>query len=110
VISRRITFVLVAVCVGLTAWICLRDLDTSAPRPSERARAERDAGRALDYIVPSRVCAGRCSAQVLGKTAPRRWRVRLRTPHWERCFIVSVSKFGYKQQRGLSGLRAIRCD
>jgi hypothetical protein len=105
--ARRATVGLLAAFVGICAWMYLRDRVTPV-RSSERTEALADASRMLDLIASPRSCGNRCGARVLGRAAPRAWRVQLSTPTWSRCFIVRLDAFGYSQQHGVGGVQACR--
>lgn len=109
-IWRRATVILVALLLGLSAWMYVRDRGRYALPTSPRAQAERDADRLLALLAPSRVCSGRCDARALRRSGAGQWRVQLRTPAWRRCFLVRLSEFGYSERSGATGLRSIGCD
>jgi hypothetical protein len=107
---RRITAVAIGLCLGLGLWICLRDLNASAPDITDHARAVIDAQEVLDTIASAQTCGvNGCRAQVLGHVADRVWRLRLTTPSWRRCFLVNVGTFPYAEY-GPGSVRAIPCS
>ncbi len=108
-IWRRATFVLIAVLVGLCAWIYLRDKGPYAPQRSERSEAGRDAALILELMAPSHACAGRCTVELTGRTAPRVWRMRLSAPGWQRCFTLRVNAFAATEAHGVTGAQSIAC-
>lgn len=107
---RRVTVALVAVSLALVAWMYLRDRAGYTTQQAERAHAGIDAERVFNLVEPTRACGGRCSIELLDQVAPHRWRIRLRAPAWQRCFVLNVNAFTYLPQSGLGGLRLSRCE
>lgn len=108
-IWRRVTFLLVGLCIATCAWMYFRDRNTGSPAQSASVDAEVDAGQMLDMMSSSKSCAGRCNVAVQGQTASGDWRVRLSAPTWQRCFDLDVQRFDYTSTRGLSGIRSSPC-
>jgi hypothetical protein len=48
-------------------------------------------------------CARGCTVEVLRTASARTWRVRIKAPTWDRCFLVDFNTFGYDEQHGMSG-------
>lgn len=83
--------------------ICLM---ISVPAPAPRAQAIEAGHRVLSYL--SKHCAG-CTVDSLGEAHPGTWRIRLQTPHWRRCFLITPSEFAYVPDRGMVGLHVTSC-
>ena len=81
---------------------------TSQPLPSaDIARA--DAHQILITSWPQDSCEGRCSVAVLGRAAPGDWRVRLTSPQWVRCYVVTLKQFSWTFERGVTGAVQVPC-
>jgi hypothetical protein len=85
-------------------WIALSS--TPLP-PAEIARA--DAHQMLVTSWPQDSCEGRCSVGVLGRAAPGDWRVRLTSPQWVRCYVVTLKQFSWTFERGVTGAVLVPC-
>ena len=105
----RVTLVLVAAFIVLSGWMYLRDKGSYPPIHSERAQVQRAAARVIDLLAPSRTCVDRCGVDVLDRTAPRTWRIRLTVRAWQGCFILALDAFGFSERHGVSGLRSAPC-
>jgi hypothetical protein len=93
-----------AVATGVLLVLAL----TSKPlAPAEIARA--DAHQILVTSWPQPRCAGRCAATVLGPTSAGEWRVRLTSPRWVRCYHVTLKRFSWTLQHGLTGAIQVVC-
>ena len=90
---------IVVTCIA----ICLM-LASSAPTP--RAQALEAGHRVLSYL--SKNCLG-CTVDSQGEAHPGTWRIRLQTPHWRRCFLITPSEFAYVPGRGMVGLHVASC-
>jgi hypothetical protein len=106
---RRATVILVGLLVGLSTWMYLRDRGPYTLRMSPRVSAERDAEHLLALLMPSRACSGSCGVRALGRSGAGQWRVQVRAHAWRRCFVITLSQFGYSEQSGVTGLRSIGC-
>jgi hypothetical protein len=78
------------------------------PPLSTKSRAQVDAAKLLDVLGPQ-LCGSQCTARVLGKTGAESWIIRLSGPSWQRCFKLDLTAFGYREDRGLSGLSTADC-
>ena len=107
---RRVTLILLALCVGICAWTYLRDKDGPVVREPQRVDAQLDANWMLASLTTQRRCLAGCTAQVLGRIGSSTWRVKLAVPGWRQCFNVDVSSFGQAAGHGFSGVRAARCN
>ncbi len=85
-------------------WIALSS--TPLP-PADIARA--DAHQMLVTSWPEDSCEGRCSVAVLGPAAPGDWRVRLTSPQWVRCYVVTLKQFSWTFERGVTGAVQVPC-
>jgi hypothetical protein len=70
-----VTIGLLTTCVCLVGWIYLRDRDTNW-RPPEHQLARADASTALT-VLSDADCRSDCAIELLGRTQPHRWLVRL---------------------------------
>jgi hypothetical protein len=104
--SRRVAVVLVCLCVAIPALMYVRDLGASPPAPTP-GQASSDAGLVLASIAPH--CGSRCSIELLGKSTPHTWRVRLRTASWRGCYDLDPIAFGWAPTHGFDGLRTAPC-
>jgi hypothetical protein len=105
-LSRLLLAALLGVLVLTCASIVLV---FSSPAPTALQRVHDDAQQVLSMLEPAKRCAGLCKVQTLGRAAPGTWLVRLTTPHWQRCFLVTPDEFGYAQGHGINGLESLRC-
>ena len=81
---------------------------TSKPLPpADIARA--DAHQILVTSWPQDACGGHCSATVLGSGGPGEWRVRLTSPRWTRCYVVTLKRFSWTYDRGVTGVVQVAC-
>lgn len=109
-IWRRVAIMLLGVLVAGCAWMYLRDRPDSARQRSVRAQAQYDAEEMLAMLASSsRTCADRCRADVLDRPAPGVWRVRLQSPSWRQCFLITVDTFSYSDRHGFNGLHHAPC-
>jgi hypothetical protein len=78
------------------------------PPISTKSRAQVDAAKLLDVLAPP-LCGSQCTARVVGKAGDENWIIRLSGPSWHRCFKLDPTVFGYREDRGLSGLSTADC-
>lgn len=105
-ISRLLLAALAGVLAVTVVSICFV---LASPAATLRERALDDARQVLSFLRPSKECGGRCTLQPLRQVAHGTWRVRLETPAWSRCFLITLSEFGYVPDHGVVGLRAVAC-
>jgi hypothetical protein len=103
-----VTVGLLLASVCLVGWIYLRDHDTSGWRPSERQRVQSDASTAL-IVISDAGCRSGCATEVLGRTRPHRWLVRLTVRGRSRCLQIDVDTFRVSQRHGFTGVQSRRC-
>ena len=106
---RAATLVLVTAFMVLSGWMYLRDKGSYTPLHSERAQVQRAAGRMIELLAPSGTCVDHCGVDVLERTAPHVWRVRLTVRAWQGCFILALGALRFSEQHGVSGIRSVPC-
>jgi hypothetical protein len=104
--SRRITVVLLCACLAIPALMFVRDVGASPP-PATVGQASFDARRVLHQIVPR--CDSRCSARMIGQSAPHVWRFRLSTATWHACYDLDPHSFRYSDNHGFDGVTSASC-
>jgi hypothetical protein len=108
-IWRRFTLVALATCTVLCGWVYLRDRGGAVLREPQRVQAQLDANRMLTALAGSQRCGADCTARVLERVGPTRWRVNVIVRGSWRCFAIDVAAFGQTVNHGFSGLRATSC-
>ena len=94
-----------AALAGALAVTCISAaLVLSSPVPTERQRAIEDGRQVLSYLW--RDCGNRCTVRAVTQTTPGTWRVRLQTPRWRRCFLITPADYAYVPGHGVAGLSA----
>ena len=43
------------------------------------------------------------------QTTPGTWRLRIATPRWRRCFLITPAQYAYVPGHGVAGLSAVPC-
>jgi hypothetical protein len=95
-----VTVGLLATCACLIGWIYLRDRDTSW-RPPEQQTARADATIANDLRGAD--CRSSCATELLGRTGPHRWLVRVTLRGRAECLEIDVATFATSPRHGLVG-------
>ena len=107
-LRQPILRIFLAALAGALAVTCISAiLVLSSSVPTERQRAAQDGRQVLSYLWND--CGNRCTVQVISRTAPGTWRVRLQTPRWRRCFMITPSDYAFVPGHGLVGLSATAC-
>ncbi len=104
-----VTAGLLSASLCLVVWIYLRDRDTSNWRPPERQLARVDATAALTALSGAEPCRSGCAAELLGRTQPHRWLVRVTVRGRPQCLQIDLDTFAFSRQHGLSGVQPSRC-
>ena len=78
---------------------------SSAPTPQRQAI--EDGRQVLSYLWKD--CGSKCTVQALTQTTPGTWRVRVQTPRWRRCFLITPAEYAYVPGHGVTGLSAAAC-
>jgi hypothetical protein len=78
-----------------------------SPVPTGRERAVHDGRQVLSYLW--RHCGSSCTVQAVAQTTPGTWRVRVLTPKWRRCFLITPAEYAYVPGHGVTGLSAVAC-
>jgi hypothetical protein len=102
-----VTAGLLAASASLVAWVYLRDRDTSGWRLPERQIVRADTAATLTaFAGPD--CRPGCAAQLLGRTQPHRWLVRITVRGRSLCLQIDPDVFAVSP-RGLDGVQPSRC-
>jgi hypothetical protein len=100
---------LIGVLAAGAAWIGLRDWQHQGLDVTELSQARQDGRQLLALMGPRGACTDDCDARVLGRVAGSRWRLRLHAERWVACFDVDLSGFVVTPDRGVLGVRRVRC-
>jgi hypothetical protein len=98
-----------AVIGGLIATIAALAIALASPPLPPADIARGDAHQILITSWPQASCDGRCSVAVVGRAAPGDWRVRLTSPQWVRCYVVTLKQFSWTFERGVTGAVLVPC-
>lgn len=103
-----VTIGLLSASFCLMAWIYLRDRDTSSARLPERQIVHIDAEVALTTLGEAD-CRSGCTVQLLARTQPHRWLVRVVVRRRPQCLLIDLAAFAVSRQHGLSGVQPSSC-
>jgi hypothetical protein len=103
-----VTLGLLSACVGLVAWIYLRDRDTANWRLPERQLATADAARTL-AAFDGADCGQRCTVKLVGHIDSHHWLVRITVQGRSQCLQLDLATFATDQRHGLTGVQPSRC-
>lgn len=103
------TLVLLAATASLGAWIYLRDRQPNTWHPPERQLVDYDAHVVLSMIEGYH-CAHGCAVTGLGRYRPGVWLVHMRLPTRRQCAEITLDRFTFSPQHGLTGVRFVGCD
>jgi hypothetical protein len=102
-----VTIALLATSCCLVAWIYLRDRDTANARAPEQQLARADATTANDILGAN--CRSHCATELLGRTGPHSWLVRVRLKGRPECLEIDIETFAVSEQSGMSGFQRRSC-
>ena len=97
-----------AAVAGALAVTCISAvLVLMSPVPTGQQRAIEDGRQVLSYLW--RGCGSSCTVRAVTQTTPGTWRVRIATPRWRRCFLITPAQYAYVPGHGVAGLSAVAC-
>lgn len=99
---------LVALLIGSSAWIALRDWAPGDAPDAERVQALHNGRQLLRLTEGSGPCAT-CRVVVQETGDEHLWRVKLWMPGRQLCFDVDNNRFGVSGARGVAGARPVDC-
>lgn len=103
-----VTLCLLGACVGLVAWIYLRDRDPGNWQLPERQLAATDAARTLVAFGGDN-CGRDCAVKLLDRLYPHHWLVRITVQGRSQCLQLDLSTFSTDQRHGLAGVEPSGC-
>lgn len=93
-----VTIGLLATSLCLVVWIYLRDRDTNWRLP-EAQQAHVDVASMLHNALRGADCHSGCATEVLGRSGPHNWLVRITVKHRSRCLQIDLNTFRFGQHR-----------
>jgi hypothetical protein len=103
-----VTLGLLGACVGLVAWIYLRDRDTTNWRLPERQLATADAARTL-AAFDGADCGQRCTVKLVGRVDSHHWLMRITVRGRSQCLRLDLTTFATDRRHGLAGVQPSSC-
>lgn len=78
-----------------------------SPEQTARQRALGDGRQMVRYLWTH--CGRSCAVQAVTQSSPGTWLMRVQTPKWRRCFLITPADYAYIPGHGLVGLSATAC-